>query len=202
MVNRIGLRVGNCNFRLSRQAILLVSLTLSIHIVDWHIIFPPTKDWLEGPAEHPHYPRRNIRLDQARNEEERGEPNNNIHGQPQSLRQIHIILRTAPELCLPSRISSLTPTDPDKTNEGISIIPCGKIAARNIVRLGDNRGAKSKPRMNPLNIIVMKLGAPNPNPDNAVAIETSQLLRKISIPRTGSAGTGSCASRLLPWPGW
>src|SRR5947209_19752432 len=46
---------------------------------------------------------------------------------------------------------SLIPTDPDKTNEGISIIPCGKIAARNIVRLGDNCGAKSTPRMNPLN---------------------------------------------------
>ena len=97
---------------------------------------------------------------------------------------------------------SLIPTDPDKTNAGISIIPCGKIAARNIVRLGDSCGAKRTPRMNPLNIIVMKLGAANPNPDNAVAIDTSQLLRKISIPRTGSAGTGSCARRLLPWPGW
>src|SRR5437016_14464796 len=96
---------------------------------------------------------------------------------------------------------SLIPTDPDKTNEGISIIPCGKIAARNIVRLGDNCGAKSTPRMNPLNMIVMKLGAPNPNPDSAVAMETSQLLRKISIPRTGRAGTGSCARRLLPCHG-
>ena len=78
------------------------------------------------------------------------------------------------------------------------MIPCGKIAARNIVRFGDSCGAKSTPRMNPLNIIVMKLGAPNPSPESAVAIETSQLLRKISIPRTGSAGTGSCARRLFP----
>src|SRR5207245_8900150 len=93
--------------------------------------------------------------------------------------------------------TNLSPTDPDKTNEGISIIPCGKIAARNIVRLGDNCGAQSTPRMNPLNIIVTKLGAANPNPDSAVAIETSQLMRKISIPRTGSAGSGSCESRLL-----
>src|SRR2546429_9354198 len=73
---------------------------------------------------------------------------------------------------------SLIPTDPDKTNAGISIIPCGKIAARNIVRLGDSCGAKSTPRINPLNIFVRKLGAAKPNPDNAGALVTTQLLRK------------------------
>src|SRR3989442_2913737 len=95
---------------------------------------------------------------------------------------------------------SLIPTDPDKTNEGISIIPCGKIRARNIVRLGDNWGPASAPSVKPVNNMEMKLGAPNPNPESAVAKETNQLLRRIARP-TKRAAAGNCLNSRLPCPG-
>src|SRR5213080_5533772 len=96
---------------------------------------------------------------------------------------------------------SLIPTDPDKTNEGISIIPWGKIAARNIGRLGESCGPTSTPRVKPVNSMERKLGAANPNPESAVAKETNQLLRKIARPRTGVAAL-NCRKSGLPCPGW
>ena len=95
---------------------------------------------------------------------------------------------------------SFVPADPAKRNEGISIIPCGKIAAENIVKLGESCGPTRTPSVKPVNSIEKKLGAPNPKPENAVAKETNQLLRKIATPTTGVAAV-NCRKSGLPWPG-
>src|SRR5438128_11928054 len=62
---------------------------------------------------------------------------------------------------------SLIPTDPDKTNAGISMIPCGKIAARNIVRLGESCGHTSTPRMKPVKSMERKHRDDNHNTESA-----------------------------------
>src|SRR6266700_627480 len=92
---------------------------------------------------------------------------------------------------------SLIPADPAKRNDGISIIPCGKIAAENIVKLGESCGPTRIPSVKPVNSIEMKLGAPNPKPENAVAKETNQLLRKIARPTKGVVAV-NCRKSGLP----
>src|SRR5438128_10654632 len=64
---------------------------------------------------------------------------------------------------------SLIPTDPDKTNEGISIIPCGRINAENIARLGDSCGPTITPQGKPVNHIVRNHRPHNPNPEGPLA---------------------------------
>jgi len=75
------------------------------------------------------------------------------------------------------------------------MIPWGRIAANSIVNV---ESGTNTPSINPLNMIVRKLGQPKPKPASPVAIETSQLFRKISAP---SEGPNTWLSSGLPRPG-